>query len=152
MLPPQERLSQQELQRRYDLVRSGMKKKGLEVLARLGHSLLWRREAIRATPTNWAEPFGGEVLIFPREGTPLFLARTGERALLRGKHYLGMEARTGSTAVHAADVLEKKDGVHACRYLRAENDACRILRTINQCATRCGVCRVRSDILMKHDG
>ena len=47
--------------------------------------------------TNWAEPFGGEVLIFPREGTPLFLARTGERALLV-KHYLGMEAVPGPQA------------------------------------------------------
>ena len=39
MLPPQERLSQQELQRRYDVVRAEMKEKGPGGPARLGHSL-----------------------------------------------------------------------------------------------------------------
>ncbi len=105
MLSPQERLSQQELQRRYDLVRSEMKEKGLEVLLVSGIRFVAAGGYLRYL-TNWAEPFEGEVFIFPLEGTPLFLARTGERALLV-KHYLGMEARTGSTAVHAADVLEK---------------------------------------------
>ncbi len=105
MLPPQERLSQQELQRRYDLVRSGMKEKGLEVLLVSGIRFVAAGGYLRYL-TNWAEPFGGEVLIFPREGTPLFLARTGERALLV-KHYLGIEARTGSTGAQTAEVLKK---------------------------------------------
>jgi Xaa-Pro aminopeptidase len=105
MLPPQERISQQELQRRYDIVRSRMKEKGLEALLVSGIRFVAAAGYLRYL-TNWAEPFGGEVLILPREGTPLFLARTGERALLV-KHYLGMEARTGSTAAHAADVLKK---------------------------------------------
>jgi Xaa-Pro aminopeptidase len=56
--------------------------------------------------TNWAEPFGGEVLIFPVEGSPLFLARTAERVLVI-QEFLGIEATAGSTAAHAASQLRK---------------------------------------------
>jgi Xaa-Pro aminopeptidase len=105
MLPPEERISRQELERRYDIVRKGMKEKGLEVLLVSGIRFVAAGGYLRYL-TNWAEPFGGEVLILPREGTPLFLARTGERALLV-KHFLGLEAVTGSTGAQTAQVLKK---------------------------------------------
>jgi Xaa-Pro aminopeptidase len=57
--------------------------------------------------TNWAEPFSGEVLLLPLEGTPIFLARTGERALLV-QDLLGLQALHGSTALHAADILKRE--------------------------------------------
>lgn len=82
-----------------------MKEQGLEVLLVSGIRFVAAGGYLRYL-TNWAEPFGGEVFIFPLEGTPLFLARTGERALLV-KHFLGLEAATGSTGVQAAQVLKK---------------------------------------------
>jgi Xaa-Pro aminopeptidase len=105
MLPPKERLSQQELQRRYDAVRAKMKEKGLEVLLVSGIRFVAGAGYLRYL-TNWAEPFGGEVLLFPLNGTPTFLARTGERALLV-RNLLGLQAIAGSTAAHAAEVLKK---------------------------------------------
>jgi len=105
MLSPQERLSQQELQRRYGLVRAKMKEKDLEVLVVSGIRFVAAAGYLRYL-TNWAEPFAGEVLIVPLEGTPTFLARTGERALLV-RNLLGLESIAGSTAAHAADVLRK---------------------------------------------
>ncbi len=122
MLPPRERLTQQELQRRYDLVRSKMKQKGLEVLLVSGIRFVAAGGYLRYL-TNWAEPFGGEVFIFPLEGTPLFLARTGERALLV-KHFLGLDAVTGSTGPQTAQVLKKmgvkRVGLCALRTMVAE--------------------------------
>ena len=105
MLSPTERLSEKELRRRYDVVRAKMKEKGLEVLLVSGIRFVAAGGYLRYL-TNWAEPFGGEVFVFPLEGTPLFLARTGERALLV-KHFLGLEAVTGSTGVQAAQLLKK---------------------------------------------
>jgi Xaa-Pro aminopeptidase len=105
MLPPGERLSQQELQRRYEIVRSKMKEKGLEVLLVSGIRFVAAAGYLRYL-TNWAEPFQGEVFIFPLEGRPVFLARTGERALVM-KQFLGLEALTGCTGAQAAQVLNK---------------------------------------------
>ena len=105
MLSPQERLSQQELERRYTLVRAKMKERGLEVLLVSGIRFVAAGGYLRYL-TNWAEPFQGEVLIFPVEGTPLFLTRTNERALLV-KHFLGLEVITGSTGAQAAEALKK---------------------------------------------
>jgi Xaa-Pro aminopeptidase len=105
MLSPQERLSQQELQRRYSIVRTAMKKKGFEVLLISGIRFVAATGYLRYL-TNWAEPFGGEVLVFPLNGAPTFLARTGERALLV-KKYLGLQATPGSTAAHTAEFLKK---------------------------------------------
>lgn len=82
-----------------------MKEQGLEVLLVSGIRFVAAGGYLRYL-TNWAEPFGGEVFIFPLKGTPLFLARTGERALLV-KHFLGLEAVTGSTGVQAAQALKK---------------------------------------------
>ena len=80
MLSPQERLSQQELQRRHDLVRKRMKEKNLELLLVSGIRFVAAAGYLRYL-TNWAEPFGGEVFIFPRNEPSIFLARTAERAL-----------------------------------------------------------------------
>lgn len=122
MLTTQERLSQQELKRRYNVVRAGMKEKGLEVLLVSGIRFVAAGGYLRYL-TNWAEPFGGEVLIVPLEGTPVFLARTGERALLV-KGYLGMEALTGSTGAQTAQVLKtmgcKRVGLCSLRTMLAE--------------------------------
>jgi len=103
MLPPQERLSQRELQRRYDAVRAKMKERGFEFLLVSGIRFVAATGYLRYL-TNWAEPFGGEVLIFPLNGAPTFLARTGERSLLL-KQFLGIDSMTGSTGAHAAAVL-----------------------------------------------
>jgi len=122
MLSTQERLTPQELQRRYNVVRAGMKEKGLEVLLVSGVRFVAAVGYLRYL-TNWAEPFGGEVLIVPLEGPPVFLARTGERALLM-KQYLGMEALTGSTGAQAAQVLArmgcKRVGLCSTRTMFAE--------------------------------
>jgi Xaa-Pro aminopeptidase len=105
MLTPQERLSKQELERRYAVVRAKMKEKKLDVLLVSGIRFVAASGYLRYL-TNWAEPFGGEVLIFPISGAPTFLARTGERALLL-KNFLGIEAITGSTGAQAAQALKK---------------------------------------------
>jgi Xaa-Pro aminopeptidase len=105
MVPPQERISQQELQRRYDIVRRGMKEKGLEALLVSGFRFVAATGYLRYL-TNWAEPFQGEVCIVPLEGAPTVLARTGERALVM-KQFLGLEAITGSTGAQTAQVLKK---------------------------------------------
>ena len=105
MLPPQERLSQQELQRRHDLVRKRMKEKNLELLLVSGIRFVAAAGYLRYL-TNWAEPFGGEVLIFPRNEPSIFLARTAERALVV-KKFLDLQAIAGSTAADAAAVLKK---------------------------------------------
>jgi Xaa-Pro aminopeptidase len=105
VLQPQERLSQQELQRRYNVVREKMREKGLEVLLVSGIRFVAATGYLRYL-TNWAEPFGGEVLVFPLEGSPTFLARTGERSLLL-KQFLGINSMTGSTGTHAAAVLKQ---------------------------------------------
>ena len=53
-----------------------MKQQGLEVLLVSGIRFVAAGGYLRYL-TNWAEPFQGEVFIFPLEGAPLFLARTG---------------------------------------------------------------------------
>jgi Xaa-Pro aminopeptidase len=106
MLPPQDRLSPQELQRRYDAVRARMSEEALELLLVSGIRFVAGAGYLRYL-TNWAEPFAGEVLLFPRNGAPVFLARTGERALLV-KNLLGLQAIAGSTAAHAAEALKKR--------------------------------------------
>jgi Xaa-Pro aminopeptidase len=105
MLSPQERITQQELQRRYDVVRRGMKEKGLEVLLVSGFRFVAATGYLRYL-TNWAEPFQGEVFIFPLDERPVLLARTGERALVM-KQFLGLDALTGSTGTQTAQVLKK---------------------------------------------
>jgi Xaa-Pro aminopeptidase len=105
VLSPRERLSERELQRRYGLVRKKMKERGLEVLLVSGIRFVAAGGYLRYL-TNWAEPFGGEVLILPAEKDPIFLARTGERALLL-EQFLGMKAVTGSTGAQTAQVLKK---------------------------------------------
>jgi Xaa-Pro aminopeptidase len=105
VLPPGERVSQQELQRRYEAIRAKMKERGLEVLLVSGIRFVAAAGYLRYL-TNWAEPFGGELLIFPYDGAPTFLARTGERAFLV-KNLLGLEATTGCAATHAAEALKK---------------------------------------------
>ena len=105
MLSPHERLSQQELKRRHNLVRARMREKKLDLLLVSGIRFVAATGYLRYL-TNWAEPFGGEVLIFPVEGSPLFLARTVERVLVIRK-FLGIEATAGSTAGHVASQLRK---------------------------------------------
>lgn len=105
MLSPQERLSQQELKRRYNLIRARMKEKKLDLLLVSGIRFVAATGYLRYL-TNWAEPFGGEVLLLPVEGTPIFLARTVERVLVIRK-FLGIETAAGSTAAHAASQLRK---------------------------------------------
>jgi Xaa-Pro aminopeptidase len=105
VLSPTDRLSQQELRRRYDAVRAKMKEKGLETLLVSGFRFVAATGYLRYL-TNWAEPFQGEVCIVPLEGAPTVLARTGERALVM-KQFLGLEATPGSTGTQAAQVLKK---------------------------------------------
>jgi Xaa-Pro aminopeptidase len=105
VLPPKERLSQKELERRYDIVRSKMKEKGLEVLLVSGIRFVAATGYLRYL-TNWAEPFAGEVLVFPRVGAPTLLTRTVERSHVV-KEFLGLHAVAGSTAADVAEVLEK---------------------------------------------
>lgn len=105
MLSPKDRVSEQELRRRYNLIRTKMKERNLEVLLVSGIRFVAAAGYLRYL-TNWAEPFAGEVLILPREGNPVFLSRTGERALLV-KHYLGLEAIPGSTAFHTSALLKE---------------------------------------------
>src|SRR5512143_1218376 len=105
MLTPQERLSEQELERRYTLVRKKMNERRLEVLLVSGIRFVAAAGYLRYL-TNWAEPFGGEVLLFPTYGAPIFLSRTSERALLL-KQFLGMDAITGSSGTQAAQAIKK---------------------------------------------
>lgn len=105
MLPARERLSERELQRRHEAVRGRMKERGLEVMLVSGIRFVAATGYLRYL-TNWAEPFAGEVFLLPAQGSPVFLSRTGERALLV-KQYLGLTATPGSTAAHAAEALRK---------------------------------------------
>jgi Xaa-Pro aminopeptidase len=105
MLRPQERLSQQELQRRHEAVRLKMRERSLEFLLVSGIRFVAGAGYLRYL-TNWAEPFAGEALLFPLSGTPIFLARTGERAHLV-EHLLGLRAIAGSTGSHAAKVIQE---------------------------------------------
>lgn len=105
-MSPQERLSQQELKRRHEAVRVRMREKALEFLLVSGIRFVAGAGYLRYL-TNWAEPFAGEVLLLPLNGTPIFLARTAERALLV-RNLLGMQASPGSTALHAADILKRE--------------------------------------------
>jgi Xaa-Pro aminopeptidase len=82
-----------------------MKQKGLELLLVSGIRFVAGTGYLRYL-TNWAEPFAGEALIFPLEGAPTFLARTGERALLV-KDLLGLQSCAGSTAADAAAALKR---------------------------------------------
>ncbi len=122
MLSAHERLSQDELRRRHASVRAGMKQEGLDVLLVSGIRFVAAGGYLRYL-TNRAEPFGGEVLILPLEGAPVFLARTGERALLV-KKYLGLEALTGSTGPQTAEALKnrgvKRVGLCSLRTMFAE--------------------------------
>jgi Xaa-Pro aminopeptidase len=81
-----------------------MKEKNLEVLLVSGIRFVAATGYLRYL-TNWAEPFAGEILLLPREGSPVFLTRTGERALVI-QRYLGLRATPGSTARHTADALK----------------------------------------------
>jgi Xaa-Pro aminopeptidase len=105
VLTPNERISPQELERRYGVVRAKMRERNLEVLLVSGFRFVAATGYLRYL-TNWAEPFQGEVFIFPLEGTPTFLARTSERVLVM-KQFLGLEAITGSTGAQTAQVLKK---------------------------------------------
>ena len=105
MITPQERISHGEMQRRYDLVRKKMKERGLELLLVSGVRFVATTGYLRYL-TNWAEPFSGELLVFPLNGAPTFLARTAERSLVI-QSFLGIQASVGSTAAHAAAALKK---------------------------------------------
>lgn len=105
MTAPEDRISQGELQRRYHVVRTKMKERGLELLLVSGVRFVASTGYLRYL-TNWAEPFAGEFLVFPLKGEPLFLARTAERSLVI-QRYLGMRAAPGSTAAHAAAAVRK---------------------------------------------
>ncbi|HEY4773286.1 MAG TPA: Xaa-Pro peptidase family protein [Xanthobacteraceae bacterium] len=104
MIAARDRISQAELRRRHDLVRTKMKERGLDVLLVSGVRFVAAAGYLRYL-TNWAEPFGGEILVFPAKGEPRFLARTAERSLLV-KQYLGLQASAGSTAAHAAAMVK----------------------------------------------
>lgn len=106
MLEPKVRLSQGELKRRYALVREKMAVSGLDLLLVSGIRFVGSTGYLRYL-TNWAEPFAGESLVFPREAEPVFCARTGERAYLV-EHLLGLKAVNGSTANVVARVLKER--------------------------------------------
>lgn len=82
-----------------------MKERDLELLLVSGIRFVAATGYLRYL-TNWAEPFAGEALVFPREGEPTFLARTGERAMLV-RDLLGLQSSVGSTGLHAAAALKK---------------------------------------------
>jgi Xaa-Pro aminopeptidase len=79
MLRPEARVSRAEMNRRHDLVRRKMKQAGLSLLVVSGLRFIASTGYLRYL-TNWAEPFSGEILLFPIEGEPLFCARTADRA------------------------------------------------------------------------
>jgi Xaa-Pro aminopeptidase len=106
MLSPAERITKKEMERRYGLVRSKMKEADLEILLVSGVRFVGSIGYLRYL-TNWAEPFAGETLLFPVEGTPVFFARTSERALLVENLLGGMETVTGSTAPIVAEYVKK---------------------------------------------
>ena len=104
MLTTQERLTQQELERRYDIVRSGMKEKGLEVLLVSGFRFVAATGYLRYL-TNWAEPFGGEVLIVPADGSPICVSLTLSRLELDGTIWFALFARDVTAEVERRDRL-----------------------------------------------
>jgi len=110
MLSPRERLSEGEVQRRHRVVRDKMRERGVELMLVSGVRFVASAGYVRYL-TNWAEPFAGESLIFPREGAPVFCARTAERAYLV-EHLLGMEAVAGSTADVVAGILRQRGTKH----------------------------------------
>jgi Xaa-Pro aminopeptidase len=106
MLSPTERVIKEEMERRHALVLQKMKEEDLEILLLSGVRFVGSIGYLRYL-TNWAEPFAGETLLFPIEGTPVFFARTSERALLVENLLGGMETVTGSTAPIVAEYLKK---------------------------------------------
>lgn len=105
MLSLEARLSQQELQRRHGLVQEKLNERGVDALLVSGIRFVAGAGYLRYL-TNWAEPFGGESLVFPRDGRPVFCARTAERAHLV-EHLLGLKAVTGSTAKPVAEIIKQ---------------------------------------------
>lgn len=108
MLLPSERVTKSEMERRYAIVRKKMKEVDLEILLVSGVKFVGSTGYLRYL-SNWAEPFAGETLFFPAEGTPIFFARTSERALLVENLLRGMEAVTGSTAGVVAEYVKKTE-------------------------------------------
>ena len=121
-MKPSERISPGELERRYAAVRARMRERGLEVLLVSGIRFVAAAGYLRYL-TNWAEPFGGEVLIFPAQGDPTFMARTSERTILL-KEYLGINSMTGCTGAQVAQAVKdmgfKKVGLCGLRTMVAE--------------------------------
>jgi len=107
MLSPTERVSKREMARRYDMVRQRMRDEGLEILLISGVRFVGSLGYLRYM-SNWAEPFAGEALCFPLEGTPTFFARTSERAFLVQNLIGGMDAVVGSTADVVAEFVKKR--------------------------------------------
>jgi Xaa-Pro aminopeptidase len=107
MLEPKIRISPKELERRHELLRTKMEEQGLDILLVSGFRFVGSIGYLRYL-TNWAEPFAGESLAFPRKGIPIFFARTAERAHLV-ENLLGLKTVTGSTGVVVAHVLEKME-------------------------------------------
>lgn len=106
MLLPSQRLTKKEMDRRYAAVRKEMQKAGLEILLVSGVRFVGSTGYLRYL-SNWAEPFAGETLLFPVEGTPIFFSRTSERAILVEKFLGGIKAITGSTAEVVAETVKK---------------------------------------------
>jgi Xaa-Pro aminopeptidase len=135
MLSPAERVTKKEMERRHALVRLKMKEQGIEILLVSGVRFVGSIGYLRYL-SNWAEPFAGETLLFPTEGTPLFFARTSERAILVKNLLGGMEAVTGSTAGIVAEYVKKtgkkKIGICGLRTMFADYyvQLCKALPTV----------------------
>jgi len=123
MLTPERRISKQEMARRLSLVRQKMQEQGLETLLVSGVRFVGSTGYLRYL-TNWAEPFAGETLLLPVEGSPVFFARTGERAILVRDVLGGMETVIGSTAdvvgTHLKKMGKKKVGLCGLKTMFAD--------------------------------
>jgi Xaa-Pro aminopeptidase len=122
MLQPQVRISKAEMKRRYDLLRGKMKETGLNVILVSGVRFIASTGYLRYL-TNWAEPFGGEILVFPLSGEAIFFARTEERAYLV-ENLMGIKAIVGSTAdvvaTYLRDAGEQMIGICGLKTMMAE--------------------------------
>jgi len=105
MLIPEARISRPEMERRHDLVRKKMREAGLSLLLVSGVRFIASTGYLRYL-SNWAEPFSGEVLLFPSEGEPLFCARTADRACFVERIGV-MKAEIGCTADMVAGHIKK---------------------------------------------
>jgi Xaa-Pro aminopeptidase len=80
----EERISPQELNRRYEAVRAAMAKKPYDALLVSGQSMLDKRGHLRYL-TNWCQPNYEEYFLFPLKGEGIYFSRYVNRANVQKK-------------------------------------------------------------------